>query len=61
MAQSLFVTGFTVAEVIQIHSKAKEMLVEGKTVMGWDDSISSVNKQFPMLVKEGMRLRPAHP
>jgi len=52
MAQGLFITGFTVAEVIQIQSTAKEMLVEGKTVMGWGDSGSSVNKQFPMPVKE---------
>ena len=52
MAQGLFVTGFTVAEVIQIQSKAKEMLVEGKTVMQWGDSGSTVSKQFPMTVKE---------
>jgi hypothetical protein len=29
MAQGLFITGFTVAEVLQIQAKAKEMLVEG--------------------------------
>jgi hypothetical protein len=52
MAQGLFITGFTVAEVIQIQSKAKEMLVEGKTVMQWIDSGSTVTKQFPMPVKE---------
>jgi hypothetical protein len=52
MAQGLFITGFTVAEVIQIQSKAKEMLVEGKTVMQWGDSGSTVSKQFPMTVKE---------
>ena len=52
MAQGLFVTGFSVAEVLQIQAKAKEMLVEGKTVMAWGDSGSSVNKQFPMTVKE---------
>lgn len=52
MAQGLFITGFTVAEVIQIQSKAKELLVEGKTVMQWGDSGSTVSKQFPMTVKE---------
>jgi hypothetical protein len=52
MAQGLFTTGFSVAEVLQIQSKAKELLVEGKTVMAWGDSGSSVTKQFPMSVKE---------
>ncbi|XHR30402.1 MAG: hypothetical protein ACFUZC_07535 [Chthoniobacteraceae bacterium] len=52
MAQGLFVTGFSVAEVLQIQAKAKEMLVEGKTVMAWGDSGSSVTKQFAMPIKE---------
>lgn len=52
MAQGLFVIGFTIAEVLQIQAKAKEMLVEGKTIMAWSDSGSSVNKQFAMPVKE---------
>ena len=52
MAQGLFITGFSVAEVLQIQSKAKELLIEGKTVMAWGDSGSSVTKQFPMTVKE---------
>lgn len=52
MAQGLFITGFTIAEVLQIQSKAKEMLVEGKTLMAWGDSGSSVTKQFTMSVKE---------
>jgi len=52
MALGLFTTGFTVAEVLQIQSKAKELLLEGKTVMTWADSGSSVSKQFPMTVKE---------
>lgn len=52
MAQGLFVTGFSVAEVLQIQAKAKELLVEGKTVMAWGDSGSTVSKQFPMTVKE---------
>lgn len=52
MAQGLFTTGFTVAEVIQIQSMAKEMLVEGKTLMQWGDSGSTAVKQFAMPVKE---------
>lgn len=52
MAQGLFITGFTVAEILQIQAKAKQMLLEGKTVMSWGDGGSSVSKQFPMPVKE---------
>lgn len=52
MAQGLFITGFTVAEVLQIQAKAKQMIVEGKTLMSWGDSGMSVSKQFPMTVKE---------
>ena len=52
MAQGLFITGFSVAEVLQIQSKAKKLLIEGKTVMAWGDSGSTVTKQFPMSVKE---------
>ena len=52
MAQGLFITGFSVAEVLQIQARAKELLIEGKTVMAWGDSGSTVTKQFPMTVKE---------
>ncbi len=52
MAQGLFTTGFSLAEVLQIQAKAKEMLMEGKTLMAWGDSGSSVNKQFAMPVKD---------
>jgi hypothetical protein len=52
MAQGLFTVGFTVAEVLQIQAKAKQMLLEGKTLMSWGDSGSSVSKQFPMTVRE---------
>ena len=38
MTQGLFITGFTVAEVFQIQAKAKEFLMEGKTLMAWIDS-----------------------
>ncbi len=52
MAQGLFITGFTGAEVLSIQAKAKALLLEGKTLMSWSDSGSSVSKQFPMTVKE---------
>ena len=52
MAQGLFVVGFTVSEVLAIQSKAKAMLLEGKTVMQWGDGGSSATKQFAMSVKE---------
>ena len=40
-------TGFTVAEVLQIQAKAKEFLIEGKTLIAWQDSGSTASKQFP--------------
>ena len=52
MAQGLFTVGFTVAEVLRIQAKAKELLMEGKTLMSWADSGSNATKQFPMTVKE---------
>ena len=52
MAQGLFITGFTVAEVLRIQCKAKEMLFEGKTLMSWSDSGSNATRQFAMPVKE---------
>jgi hypothetical protein len=52
MAQGLFTVGFTVAEVLRIQAKAKEMLMEGKTLMSWGDSGSNASKQFPITVKE---------
>lgn len=52
MAQGLFTVGFTIEAVLQIQSKAKQMLLEGKTLMSWSDSGSNASKQFPMTVKE---------
>lgn len=52
MAQGLFTVGFTIAEILRIQEKAKEMLLEGKTLMSWSDSGSNATKQFPMTVKE---------
>ena len=52
MARGLFITGFTAAEVLQIQAKAKELLLEGKTLMAWGESGSTATKQFPMTVRE---------
>jgi hypothetical protein len=52
MAQGLFTVGFTVAEVLRIQAKAKDMLLEGKTLMSWSDSGSNASKQFPMTVEK---------
>ena len=42
MARGLFITGFTVAEVLAIQRRAKELLLEGKTIMNWNDADTSV-------------------
>jgi hypothetical protein len=52
MARGLFITGFTVAEVLAIQGRAKELLLEGKTIMNWNDADTSVSKQFTMSVSE---------
>ena len=52
MARGLFTTGFTVSEVLAIQRRAKELLLEGKTVMNWNDADTSVSKQFAMTVPE---------
>ena len=52
MARGLFVTGFTVSEVLAIQARAKELLLEGKTLMNWSDSGTSAGKQFTMPVDE---------
>jgi len=52
MARGLFITGFTVAEVLGIQRRAKELLLEGKTVMNWNDAETSVSKQFVMPVDQ---------
>lgn len=54
MAKGLFITGFSVAEVLTIQAKAKQMLMEGKTVMSWGDSGTSITKEFPLTVKESL-------
>ena len=38
MARGLFITGFNVSEVLAIQRRAKELLLEGKTIMIWNDA-----------------------
>lgn len=52
MALGLFLIGFTAAEVLQIQARAKELLLEGKTLMSWGESGSTATKQFAMPVRE---------
>lgn len=44
--QGLFVTGFTVAEVLDIQARAKGFFNEGKTIMSWSDADTSTTKQM---------------
>lgn len=52
MARGLFITGFTLSEVLAIQSRAKEFLLEGKTLMNWNEAGSSAAKQFTMPVDQ---------
>ncbi len=52
MARGLFTTGFTVAEVLAIQRRAKELLLEGKTILNWNDADTSVSKQFVLPVDQ---------
>ena len=52
MARGLFITGFTISEVLAIQKRAKEFLIEGKTLMNWNEAGSSASKQFTMPVDE---------
>ena len=52
MARGLFVTGFTVAEVLAIHQRAKDLVLEGKSIMNWNDADTSTSKQFVLPVDQ---------
>ena len=52
MARGLFITGFTVAEVLAIQARAKSFLLEGKTILNWNDAETSVSKQFTLPVDQ---------
>lgn len=52
-AKGLFIYGFSQEDILQIQSKAKSLLLEGKTLMSWSDGGgTSVSKQFAMPVAE---------
>ena len=52
MARGLFITGFTISEVLAIQQRAKEFLIEGKTLMAWNEAGSSATKQFTMPIDQ---------
>ena len=52
MARGLFITGFTISEVLAIQQRAKDMLIEGKTLMSWNEAGSSATKQFTLPVDQ---------
>ena len=52
MARGLFITGFTVAEVLAIQNRAKQFLLEGKTILNWNNADTSVSKQFTLPVDQ---------
>ena len=51
-AKGLFIKGFTEQEVKQIQVNAKKLLMEGKTIMSWNDGSTSVSKQFTMPITD---------
>lgn len=52
MARGLFITGFKITEVLAIQNRAKELLLEGKTIMNWNDAETSASKQFVLPVDQ---------
>jgi len=50
MARGLFITGFTISEVLAIQQRAKGFLIEGKTLMTWNEAGSSATKQFTIIL-----------
>lgn len=47
-AQGLFVTGFTVDEVLAIQAQAKKDVLAGRVITSYGDQGKSVQKQFAM-------------
>lgn len=48
MAKGLFVTGFTVSQVLGIQSAAADALSKGLTIVSYSDSGTSVSKSWPI-------------
>jgi hypothetical protein len=53
MANGIFI-GLAESDILAIRDKAVAMLKEGKTIMSYSDTGTSVSKQFAMPVKEVM-------
>lgn len=51
-AKGLFIKGFTKNEVERIQTTAKQLLMEGKTIMSWNDGSTSVSKQLTMPIAD---------
>lgn len=51
-AIGLFIKGFTKNEVERIQTTAKQLLMEGKTIMSWNDGSTSVSKQLTMPIAD---------
>jgi len=51
-AKGLFIKGFTRQEVERIQASAKTLLMEGKTIMSWNDGSTSVSKQLAMPIAD---------
>jgi hypothetical protein len=54
MAASGIFIGLSESDILAIRAKAVAMLTEGKTIMSYSDTGTSVSKQFVMPVKEVM-------
>lgn len=52
MAASGIFIGLSESDILAIRAKAVAMLTEGKTIMSYSDTGTSVSKQFVMPVKE---------
>ena len=52
MAKGLFITGFTVADVLQILENHKKILFEVKTVKSWGDGGTTISKEFGIPIQE---------
>ena len=50
MAEGFLRTNFTISEILVIHQRAKNLLMEGKTIMSYNESGTSVSKQFTLPV-----------
>jgi len=54
-ATGIFTVGFSVREVLQIQQKAKQLLMDGKTVMSYSDSGTQVAKDFAMPIPDVLK------